>query len=240
MPPYIKASKGMLLADHAQSASTAAPSFSRRGASRKLERQAQAAGHKLVAGVDEAGRGALAGPVVAAAVILPSDQRVAYVVDSKQLNPHQREYLYQQITATAVSWAVGVVGPQQIDATNILKATHQAMQQALDSLNPSADFALIDGRFELPIPLPQWAIIDGDNRCYCIAAASIVAKVYRDWLMEYLARLYPQYGFEHNRGYGTPDHLQALEECGPCPVHRRSFAPVQQYYQGRLVIEFGE
>jgi len=216
------------------------PSFSRRGAPRKLERRAQTAGYDLVAGVDEAGRGSLAGPVVAAAAVLPADRRVAYVVDSKQLNSHQREYLYEQITLAAVSWAVGVIGPQQIDATNILRAAQQAMQQALGSLNPSADFALIDGRFELPNPLPQQAIIDGDSKCYCIAAASIIAKVYRDRLMEYLARLYPQYGFERNRGYGTPEHLQALEEWGPSPIHRRTFAPVKQAYQPTLGIEAGE
>ncbi len=231
----------MLPADHSQSPSViAVPALSVRGAARKAERQAHAAGYRLVAGVDEAGRGALAGPVVAAAVILPTSQRVAHVVDSKRLTGPQRNYLYHQITATATAWAVGVVAAPQIDATNILVAAHQAMQYALLGLHPPPDFALIDGRFEVPISVPQQAIIDGDNKCYCIAGASIVAKVYRDRLMEYLARLYPQYGFEHNRGYGTPHHLQVLETHGPCPVHRHSFAPVQRTYQRRLAIALEE
>ena len=216
------------------------PSFSRRGAPRKLERQAHADGYKLVAGVDEAGRGALAGPVVAGAVILPADRRVRYVVDSKLLTGSQREYLYRQITTDAIAWSIGVVPPLSIDRTNILAASHQAMQQALAALEPPADFALVDGPFELPISLSHRAVVDGDNKCYCIAAASIVAKVYRDRLMEYLARLYPRYGFEHNRGYGTPEHLQALQQYGPCLVHRRSFAPVRQTYQGRLAIQIEE
>ena len=228
----------MLPGSHSQpqSAVAAVPSFSRRGAARKLEQGAHAAGHRLVAGVDEAGCGALAGPVVAAAVILPVKPRVAHVVDSKQLTLPQREYLYHRITVAATAWVVGVVPARGIDAANILKSTHQAMRQAVLRLQPSPDFVLIDGRFELPLALPQRAIIGGDRHCYCIAAASVVAKVYRDRLMEYLARLYPQHGFEHNRGYGTPDHLQALDECGPCLIHRHTFAPVKRTQQSRLDI----
>ena len=219
----------MLPADQSQTnIPEAVPRLSRRGAPRTGERQLRAEGYSWVAGVDEAGRGPLAGPVVAAAVIMPADCRVPYVVDSKLLTGPQREYLYEQIVTTAVTYAIGIVSPRHIDATNILRAAQQAMQQGLAGLSPPSDFALIDGPFCLPISLSQRAIIGGDRKCYCIAAASIVAKVYRDRLMDYLARLYPHYGFEHNRGYATPGHLQALQEYGPCPVHRYSFQPIQQ------------
>jgi len=206
-----------------------------RGLLRSVEQQAQAAGHKLVAGVDEAGRGALAGPVVAAAIILPPQHRIAHIVDSKCLRPAQREYLFVKLLSEKIGCAVGVVPADQIDALNIRQATLKAMAQAVTDLQPQLDFVLIDGLDAPPLTVPHRCITDGDASCYCIAAASIIAKVFRDHLMEHLAQLYPHYGFERNRGYGTPEHLTALRKYGPSLVHRCSFAPVKELNQMELL-----
>jgi len=199
-----------------------------RGLSRTAEQQARAAGHRLIAGVDEAGRGALAGPVVAAAIILPPQHRIAHIVDSKCLSPAQREYLFAQLLTEKIGCAVGIVPADQIDALNIRQATLKAMAQAVTDLQPQPDFTLIDGLDAPELNVPHRCITDGDASCYCIAAASIVAKVFRDHLMGYLAQLYPHYGFERSRGYGTPEHLTALRKYGHSWIHRRSFAPIRQ------------
>lgn len=219
---------------------TEPPAIRRRGLPRTIEQQARTEGYRRVAGVDEAGRGALAGPVVAAAIILPPARRVAHVVDSKQLNLAQREHLFTELLAEATTCAVGIISSDEIDTINIRQASLKAMCQALARLHPAPDFALVDGNDDLPLSLPHQAVVDGDAHCYCIAAASIIAKVYRDRLMEHLAHLYPGYGFAHNRGYGTPEHLLALRQSGPCFIHRRSFRPVALAGQGMLALESAE
>ncbi len=205
-----------------------------RGLPRTVEEQAHSAGYQLVAGVDEAGRGALAGPVVAAAILLPPSRRVAHVVDSKCLHLAQREYLFDQLLSQAIACTVGIISADQIDTLHIRQASLEAMRQAVSLLSPAADFALVDGNDAPPLSVPHHTVVDGDARCYCIAGASIIAKVYRDRLMNYLGGLYTDYGFAHNRGYGTPEHLRALREHGPSLVHRRSFAPVRQLEQMEL------
>lgn len=182
----------------------------------------------LLAGVDEVGRGALAGPVVAAAVILPEDFEHPELDDSKCLSPAKREELYEIIISEAVAWAVARIENAEIDEIGILKASLKAMAQALESLSPSPQLALIDGRFTTPWAGLQKAIIDGDALCQSIAAASIVAKVFRDRLMKEAAKVFPQYGFERHKGYGTREHLEALRTYGPCPIHRLSFRPVAE------------
>ncbi len=219
---------------------TGAPRIKYRGLPRTLERQARAEGCQLVAGVDEAGRGALAGPVVAAAIILPPDRRVAHVVDSKRLDAPQREYLFNELLSQARACTVGIIPANQIDSINIRRASLEAMRRAIARLDPAPDLVLIDGNDSPPLSPPHHTITRGDARCYCIAAASIIAKVYRDGLMDYLAQLYPGYGFAHHRGYGTPEHLLALREFGPCFIHRQSFAPVALTAQGLLDLEITE
>jgi ribonuclease HII len=183
-----------------------------------------------VAGIDEAGRGPWAGPVVAGAVVLPPDPAVARALtgvrDSKQLSPRQRERLFAIIQAAAVSWAAGVVASEEIDLLGILPATRLAMRQAVEGLSVSPQALLVDAVRLPAIPLPQRSLIHGDALCLSIAAASIVAKVTRDRLMVEMDSLYPGYGFARHKGYGTARHAQALRELGPCPIHRRSFAPV--------------
>ncbi len=190
-----------------------------------------------VAGIDEAGRGPWAGPVVAGAVVLPPDPAVARALagvrDSKQLSPRQRERFFAVIQSAAVCWAAGVVPSDEIDRLGILPATRLAMRQAIDALDALGDApqALLVDAVRLPaIPLPQRSLIHGDALSLSIAAASIVAKVTRDRLMVELDAQYPGYGFVRHKGYGTPRHAQALNELGPCPIHRRSFAPVARAY----------
>lgn len=188
-------------------------------------------GHTLIAGVDEAGRGCLAGPVVAAAAILPLAEDClrlfAGVRDSKQLSAAQRDRLYTVVMERAVAVGVGVVSVEWIDRYNILRATRMAMQQALTSLQVRPTYLLLDA-VKLPgVRLPQLALIKGDARCLSIAAASVVAKVSRDRLMQTLDERYPGYGFAQHKGYGTPEHLRALASLGPSPAHRRTFAPVR-------------
>lgn len=202
-----------------------------------VEHELFAAGARLVAGVDEAGRGPLAGPVVVAAVILPPDYWPDGLNDSKQVAQETRERLEAEILAEAVAWAVEVVPVEVIDAINILQATHRGMRDALTALSPVPEIALIDG---LPLPhppIPQQNLIDGDARSASIAAASILAKVCRDRLMVDLHAQYPGYGFDKHKGYPTPDHLAALRRLGASPAHRRSFAPVQACLQGVLRFE---
>jgi ribonuclease HII len=193
------------------------------------EKLLEAQGYRLVAGVDETGRGALAGPVVAAAVILPcgiEEVWLEWVRDSKVLVRARRELLLEHISRAAVSLAFAMVDNQTIDSRGIATATRLAMKEAVEKLLPEPQHLLID-YFRLPeVALPQKGVLDGDALCYSIACASIVAKVARDRLMVQLDSLYPGYGFAHHKGYGTREHLDCLQKLGPSPVHRRSFRPV--------------
>jgi ribonuclease HII len=193
------------------------------------ERKLRAIGVSTIAGVDEAGRGALAGPVVAAAVVLPEKFRHRRLNDSKQLLPERREEIYQELIANnAIGWAVGIVDSTEIDAINVLRATHKAMRVAIDGLASRPDHVLIDGLPVFPFPLPQTAIIDGDCYSLSIAAASVIAKVTRDMIMCDFCTRFPEYCFSQHKGYGTELHLIKLHQHGPCPIHRRSFEPVAQ------------
>jgi ribonuclease HII len=182
----------------------------------------------LIAGVDEAGRGPLAGPVYAAAVILDPARPIAGLRDSKALSAGQRERLAVEIRACSLAWAVAAADVAEIDALNILQATLLAMRRAVEALAPAPTQALIDGNRVPRLACPARAIIKGDRDVASISAASILAKTARDALLAELHVLYPRYGFAQNKGYGTPDHLAALERHGPCPAHRRSFAPVSR------------
>lgn len=194
------------------------------------ERAARQAGRCRIAGIDEAGRGALAGPVVAACVVLPESCVPPGIDDSKALTPTQRERMFAHLQALSVGIGVGVVEAERIDALNILRATHEAMHLALENLSPllCPDYALIDGLPLRTFPIPYAALVRGDARSASIAAASIVAKVTRDRLMCACDAQYPGYGFAAHKGYGVPAHLRALAALGPCPLHRRSYRPVRE------------
>jgi ribonuclease HII len=180
-----------------------------------------------VCGVDEAGRGPLAGPVTAAAVILRPGADIAGINDSKKLTPAKRDALFEAITRNAADFGIAVVDAPDIDRINILRASLLAMKTAVRSLSRRApDFLLIDGRNTIDSPMPQMALIKGDSRSVSVAAASILAKVARDRIMAQYDEQFPGYGFARHKGYGTAAHLQALERFGPCPIHRKSFAPV--------------
>lgn len=179
-------------------------------------------GYSLVAGIDEVGRGPLAGPVVAACVILPPECNLPGLNDSKKLNPEERARLSELIKLQALAWAIGLVDHEEIDRINILQATKQAMLSAIKQMSRQPEYLLIDA-LKLDIAIPQEGIIHGDSLSASIAAASILAKTYRDSLMEMMDVLYPEYGFSEHKGYGTPRHLEALKRCGSCPIHRKSF-----------------
>ncbi len=184
--------------------------------------------HLALAGVDEAGRGPLAGPVVAAAVILPARFHLPGLNDSKRLDTNGRERLEPLIQQQAVAWSVAEVTAAEIDRINIFQATLQAMHRALSQLNLPPACIAVDGRHCPPWPGPRYAVIRGDARLAAISAASILAKVHRDRLMVELDRAHPEYGFARHKGYPTREHLQALREYGPCPAHRRSYRPVRE------------
>lgn len=193
------------------------------------ERRLRAVGFTSIAGIDEAGRGALAGPVVAAAVVLPEKFKHKRLNDSKQLLPEKREEIYSDLTNNAaIAWAVGVVDSVEIDEINILRATHKAMRAAIGALQARPDHALIDGLPVFPFPLAQTAVVDGDCYSLSIAAASVIAKVTRDMMMREFCARFPEYCFSQHKGYGTELHLTRLHTHGPCPIHRRSFEPVAQ------------
>jgi ribonuclease HII len=194
-----------------------------------FERQAQARGFRAVAGIDEAGRGPLAGPVVAAAVILPERFDLPGLTDSKQLSKKARERLYLLIRAQALAVGIGVAGAEEIDRVNILQATLRSMQRAVARLNVSADFLLIDGNVPVPLSVPQQTLVKGDARSLSIAAASVVAKVVRDRIMCSLDRLHPGYGFAGHKGYGSAAHLEAIARLGPSSCHRRTFGGVREH-----------
>lgn len=188
----------------------------------RFEEEAAAQGYRAIIGTDEVGRGPLAGPVVAAAVVLPRDVELLGINDSKKLSEKRREALAQEIREKALAYRIAEVSPQEIDRLNILHAAEYAMKQAVEAL-PLGDYLLIDGQNQVDVALPHRNLIGGDGLSMSIAAASIIAKVHRDHLMEELDALYPQYGFAKNKGYGTADHYEALHQYGPCPIHRRSF-----------------
>jgi ribonuclease HII len=193
------------------------------------EKKLRAIGVARIAGIDEAGRGALAGPVVAAAVILPEKFRHRRLNDSKQLAPEVREEIYYALIANPeLRWAVGIVDSIEIDRINILRATHKAMRAAIAALSIPPDHVLIDGLPVIPFPFPQTAVIDGDCFSLTIAAASVIAKVTRDMMMRDFCARFPEYCFSQHKGYCTELHLLKLHEFGPCPIHRRSFEPVAQ------------
>lgn len=183
----------------------------------------QYANYSHICGVDEAGRGPLAGPVVAGAVILPKDCEILYIDDSKKLSAKKREALYGEIMEKAVAVGVGIVGPERIDEMNILQATYEAMREALRNLDVAPDILLNDALTIPGVGILQIPIIHGDAKSMSIAAASIVAKVTRDRLMEEYDRVMPEYGFAAHKGYGTASHIEALRRLGPSPIHRKSF-----------------
>jgi ribonuclease HII len=195
--------------------------------SARYEREARQLGWMRIAGLDEAGRGSLCGPVVAAAVILNPRRRIVGLDDSKKLTAERRAELAPRVREHALAWAVAEIDSTRIDAWNIYQASRQAMVAAVSQLRPSPDYLLLDA-IELDLPVEQRALIHGDARSVSIAAASILAKVFRDEVMTGLDELYPQYGFAQNKGYGTPDHLDALRRHGPTPIHRFSYAPVRE------------
>lgn len=179
--------------------------------------------YTYICGIDEVGRGPLAGPVVAAAVILPKDCDILYINDSKQLSAKKREELYDVIMEKAVATGIGMVGPERIDEINILQATYEAMRQAIAALDPQPDLLLNDAVTIPEVDIPQVPIIKGDAKSISIGAASIIAKVTRDRLMEAYEDMYPGYGFASNKGYGSKQHTDALGQYGPTPIHRRTF-----------------
>lgn len=188
-----------------------------------------ALGFESIAGIDEAGRGPLAGPVVVAAVILPPHFSLSGLNDSKKLTPKVRERLYSEITTSPqIRWTSIAISPQEIDRLNILGATHAGMRAVVERLSPGPAHALIDGLPVPKFPCPQTALVGGDGISLSIAAASIIAKVERDRIMLENDRIYPEYGFAKHKGYPTREHFAKLRAHGPCPIHRRSFAPVAQ------------
>ncbi len=194
----------------------------------RFEKAARRKGLRRIAGTDEAGRGALAGPVVAAAVILPAEFRLEGLTDSKKLAPARRRRFFDELRRIpGVEFAVIAIPPAEIDRTDILRASEQAMRRAVSRFSPPPDLVLVDGRPLRDFPWKQRALVGGDGRSWSIAAASVLAKVVRDRLMEQRALHYPGYGFERNRGYGTAEHLEALRRLGPSPIHRLSFEPVR-------------
>lgn len=199
------------------------------GCSFEWESRLQEQGCSRVAGIDEAGRGPLAGPVVAAAVVLPQGFCCAELDDSKKLRPATREHLFEHLRSLpGVMIGVAVVDAAEIDRLNILRATHEAMRRACAALSTPPDHVLIDGLPVRPFPFAQTALVKGDGVSWSIAAASVIAKVTRDRMMLELDRIFPQYGFAKHKGYGTRLHLEQLNTHGPCPAHRKSFAPVAQ------------
>ncbi|MEK9628230.1 MAG: ribonuclease HII [Nitrospinota bacterium] len=195
----------------------------------KYETQGRVKGYGTIAGVDEAGRGPLAGPVVAAAVIFPSHINIAGLDDSKKLSVKKREELFPIIKEKAIAFGVADVDRDVIDEINILQAARLAMKKAVDQLNPQPDLLLIDGNQKIESALEQWPIVKGDSNSFSIAAASVLAKVTRDRIMDDYHKIYPQYGFDRHKGYGTKLHRTLIQEHGPCPIHRITFKGVSEH-----------
>ena len=195
----------------------------------EFETKASNQGFKNIAGIDEAGRGPLAGPVVAAAVIFPSQVNIQGLNDSKKLSTKKREELFPKIQEISVSYGVAVVCQKVIDKINILQAARLAMKQAVETLKITPGLLLIDGNQKIDSTLNQWAIVKGESRSLSIAAASVLAKVTRDRIMDDYHKLYPQYEFNRHKGYGTKLHRNLIQEHGPCPIHRNTFKGVAEY-----------
>ena len=189
----------------------------------ELENELYAQGYSLLCGVDEAGRGPLAGPVCAAAVILPAGLEIPGLNDSKKLSEKQREALFEPIKAAAKAYGIAFATVEEIENLNILNATFLAMNRAISQLSPQPELALIDGNRNTGIAVPSRCVVKGDSRCADIAAASVLAKVSRDRYMLEMAEKFPEYGFERHKGYGTKLHYEAIRQYGPCPIHRLSF-----------------
>ncbi|MBU4128393.1 MAG: ribonuclease HII [Proteobacteria bacterium] len=194
-----------------------------------FESKAIEKGFSYIAGTDEAGRGPLAGPVVSAAVLLPTSFHDPDITDSKKLSPKKRSYLYEKLYDQAISIGIGIVDNIEIERINILNASLMSMAISVKNLNPQPDYLLIDGKFRIPADLTQETIIRGDTLSISIAAASIIAKVTRDRLMERYHQDYPQFGFSRHKGYPTKAHKEAIEKFGCCPIHRRTFKGVKEY-----------
>ena len=188
-----------------------------------FEQELRSAGTTRIAGLDEAGRGALFGPVVAAAVIVDPDTELHGVDDSKRLTPRRRHQCFLDLIENVADWSVGIASANEVDRLNVLQATRVAMVRAVRGLGSEPQHLLIDGRIELDVSLPQTALVRGDSRCLSIAAASVIAKVSRDTLLMAYARRLPGYGLERNKGYGTEEHIEALARRGPTKLHRRTF-----------------
>lgn len=193
-----------------------------------FEKEAQREGYRLIGGLDEAGRGPLAGPVVACSVIMPLKPQIDGIRDSKKLSPKKREVLSSKIKEIALDFSFGVVSEEVIDRINILRATLLAMEKAVEGLSPTPHFLLIDGKQSPPSNIPSKAIVGGDNLSYSIACASILAKVERDEMMVAYDEQFPEYGFDCHKGYPTRQHIRALEKYGPCKIHRTTFGPVRK------------
>lgn len=189
----------------------------------EIERSLKKKGYKYIAGVDEAGRGPLAGPVYAAAVILPEEADLSGINDSKKLTPKKREELFDKIIDTAISYSIFSVDEKEIDEINILNATHRAMNGAVNGLSEKPDYVIIDGNSIKGMELPHETVVKGDAKSISIAAASILAKVARDRYIDEMGKVYPEYGFENHKGYGTKAHTDAILKYGVCPIHRRTF-----------------
>ena len=191
---------------------------------KEIEKEFFDKGVKCIAGIDEAGRGPLAGPVVVASVILPEDSMIEGVNDSKKVSENKREKLYEIITNEAISYGVGIIYPEEIDEINILQATKKGVTMAIKQMEQKPNIIMVDALTGIDtLGIPYKSIIKGDAKCYSIAAASIIAKVTRDRIMREWDKVYPEYGFAAHKGYGTAKHIAALKEYGPCPIHRRSF-----------------
>ncbi|MDF1527171.1 MAG: ribonuclease HII [bacterium] len=194
-----------------------------------IDDQLRKSGYSLIAGVDEAGRGPLAGPVFAAAVILPSENNLPDTMDSKKISPARREKLFEEILSVALAWHVSSIESQVIDRINILQATFKAMVEAVRNLSNTPEMILVDGSHTPFVNSHSRALTKGDGLSQSIGAASILAKVQRDRLMIRYHEEYPRYGFARHKGYGTREHMDAIAKHGPCPIHRRSFAGVKEY-----------
>lgn len=191
---------------------------------KEIEEKLHEEGNQYICGIDEAGRGPLAGPVVVAAVIMPKNSMIEGVNDSKKVSEKKREKLYEEITTTAIAWGVGIIDQKEIDDINILQATKKALTTSLQNLATKPNLILVDALKDInTLGIPYQSIIKGDAKCYSIAAASIIAKVTRDRIMRQWDEIYPQYGFDKHKGYGTAVHIAAIKEYGICPLHRKSF-----------------